>query len=117
MDCAPRIERSQSIDALSSMSNIAGSKAVVEAANEQHRIQHLHLVLQLNLMILGIEMLIEYILIDAVGVDHVFDNEINKGLDWGMFIFVFVFCGSLSVWFTRTFYNMTTRSLCFFKNF
>ena len=34
----------------------------------------------------------EYILKGAVGVDYVFDNEINSGLDGGMFIFVFVFC-------------------------
>ncbi len=33
MDCVPRLSRSQSLDALSSMANIAGYKAVVEAAN------------------------------------------------------------------------------------
>ena len=31
------------------------------------------------------------------GVYYVFDNEVNSGLDGGMFIFVFVFCGSVSV--------------------
>jgi NAD(P) transhydrogenase len=34
MDCVPRITRAQTYDALSSMANIAGYKAVVEAANE-----------------------------------------------------------------------------------
>ena len=33
MDCVPRITRAQGFDALSSMANIAGYKAVVEAAN------------------------------------------------------------------------------------
>ena len=33
MDCIPRISRAQVFDALSSMSNISGYKAVVEAAN------------------------------------------------------------------------------------
>ncbi|KAF8768183.1 NAD(P) transhydrogenase like protein [Argiope bruennichi] len=33
MDCIPRISRAQVFDALSSMANIAGYKAVVEAAN------------------------------------------------------------------------------------
>ena len=33
MDCVPRITRAQTYDALSSMANIAGYKAVVEAAN------------------------------------------------------------------------------------
>ena len=33
MDCIPRITRSQVFDALSSMANIAGYKAVIEAAN------------------------------------------------------------------------------------
>ena len=33
VDCIPRISRAQSFDALSSMANIAGYKAVVEAAN------------------------------------------------------------------------------------
>lgn len=33
MDCIPRITRAQSFDALSSMANIAGYKAVIEAAN------------------------------------------------------------------------------------
>lgn len=33
MDCVPRISRAQVFDALSSMANIAGYKAVVEAAN------------------------------------------------------------------------------------
>lgn len=34
MDSVPRISRSQSLDALSSMANIAGYRAVIEAANE-----------------------------------------------------------------------------------
>lgn len=34
MDCVPRISRAQSLDALSSMANIAGYRAVVEAAHE-----------------------------------------------------------------------------------
>ncbi|WP_413112233.1 Re/Si-specific NAD(P)(+) transhydrogenase subunit alpha [Thaumasiovibrio sp. DFM-14] len=34
MDAVPRISRAQSLDALSSMANIAGYRAVVEAANE-----------------------------------------------------------------------------------
>ena len=34
MDCVPRITRAQTYDALSSMANIAGYKAVIEAANE-----------------------------------------------------------------------------------
>ena len=34
MDCVPRISRAQKLDALSSMANIAGYRAVVEAANE-----------------------------------------------------------------------------------
>ena len=34
MDAVPRISRAQSMDALSSMSNIAGYRAVIEAANE-----------------------------------------------------------------------------------
>lgn len=34
MDCIPRISRAQVFDALSSMANIAGYKAVVEAANQ-----------------------------------------------------------------------------------
>ena len=33
MDCVPRISRAQKLDALSSMANIAGYRAVVEAAN------------------------------------------------------------------------------------
>lgn len=33
MDCVPRISRAQVFDALSSMANIAGYKAVMEAAN------------------------------------------------------------------------------------
>ena len=33
MDCIPRISRAQVFDALSSMANIAGYKAVIEAAN------------------------------------------------------------------------------------
>ena len=37
MDCIPRISRAQSFDALSSMANIAGYKAVVEAASEFNR--------------------------------------------------------------------------------
>ena len=32
-DCVPRISRAQKMDALSSMANIAGYRAVVEAAN------------------------------------------------------------------------------------
>ena len=34
MDCVPRISRAQSMDALSSMANVAGYRAVVEASNE-----------------------------------------------------------------------------------
>lgn len=34
MDCVPRISRAQSLDALSSMSNISGYRAVIEAANQ-----------------------------------------------------------------------------------
>lgn len=34
MDCVPRISRAQKLDALSSMANIAGYRAVIEAANE-----------------------------------------------------------------------------------
>jgi NAD(P) transhydrogenase len=34
MDCVPRISRAQVFDALSSMSNISGYRAVIEAANE-----------------------------------------------------------------------------------
>lgn len=34
MDCVPRISRAQSLDALSSMANIAGYRAIVEAAHE-----------------------------------------------------------------------------------
>lgn len=34
MDCVPRISRAQKLDALSSMSNIAGYRAVIEAAHE-----------------------------------------------------------------------------------
>lgn len=34
MDCVPRISRAQALDALSSMANIAGYRAVVEAAHE-----------------------------------------------------------------------------------
>ncbi|MBC8202022.1 MAG: Re/Si-specific NAD(P)(+) transhydrogenase subunit alpha [Planctomycetes bacterium] len=34
MDCIPRITRAQQMDALSSMANIAGYRAVIEAANE-----------------------------------------------------------------------------------
>lgn len=34
MDCVPRITRAQKMDALSAMANIAGYRAVVEAANE-----------------------------------------------------------------------------------
>jgi NAD(P) transhydrogenase subunit alpha len=34
MDCIPRISRAQSMDALSSMANVAGYRAVVEAAHE-----------------------------------------------------------------------------------
>jgi NAD(P) transhydrogenase len=33
MDCVPRISRAQGFDALSSMANISGYKAVIEAAN------------------------------------------------------------------------------------
>lgn len=33
MDCVPRISRAQVFDALSSMANIAGYRAVVEASN------------------------------------------------------------------------------------
>jgi len=34
MDCVPRISRAQSLDALSSMANIAGYRAVIEAAHQ-----------------------------------------------------------------------------------
>ncbi|WP_039058389.1 Re/Si-specific NAD(P)(+) transhydrogenase subunit alpha [Enterobacter sp. Bisph1] len=34
MDCVPRISRAQSLDALSSMANIAGYRAIVEAAHQ-----------------------------------------------------------------------------------
>ncbi|MEO0368463.1 MAG: Re/Si-specific NAD(P)(+) transhydrogenase subunit alpha, partial [Pseudomonadota bacterium] len=34
MDCVPRLSRSQKMDALSSMANIGGYRAIVEAANE-----------------------------------------------------------------------------------
>ena len=34
MDCVPRLSRSQKMDALSSMANIGGYRAVVEAANQ-----------------------------------------------------------------------------------
>jgi len=34
MDCVPRISRAQKMDALSSMANIAGYRAVIEAANQ-----------------------------------------------------------------------------------
>ncbi|MGB1299560.1 MAG: NAD(P)(+) transhydrogenase (Re/Si-specific) subunit alpha, partial [Psychrobium sp.] len=34
MDCVPRMSRSQSLDALSSMANIGGYRAVIEAAHE-----------------------------------------------------------------------------------
>ena len=34
MDCVPRISRAQKMDALSSMANVAGYRAVMEAANE-----------------------------------------------------------------------------------
>ena len=34
MDCIPRITRAQKMDALSSMANIAGYRAVIEAAND-----------------------------------------------------------------------------------
>jgi len=34
MDCVPRISRAQVFDALSSMSNISGYRAVVEASNQ-----------------------------------------------------------------------------------
>ena len=34
MDCVPRITRAQKVDSLSSMANIAGYRAVIEAANE-----------------------------------------------------------------------------------
>ncbi len=34
MDCVPRISRAQSMDALSSMANVAGYRAVVEASHE-----------------------------------------------------------------------------------
>ncbi|SPQ97116.1 unnamed protein product (mitochondrion) [Plasmodiophora brassicae] len=37
MDCIPRITRAQAMDALSSMSNIAGVRAVIEAANAYGR--------------------------------------------------------------------------------
>ncbi|MCA9561057.1 MAG: Re/Si-specific NAD(P)(+) transhydrogenase subunit alpha [Myxococcales bacterium] len=34
MDCVPRISRAQKMDALSSMANVAGYRAIIEAANE-----------------------------------------------------------------------------------
>ena len=34
MDCVPRISRAQKLDALSSMANIAGYRAIIESANE-----------------------------------------------------------------------------------
>ena len=34
MDSVPRISRAQKMDALSSMANVAGSRAVIEAAHE-----------------------------------------------------------------------------------
>ena len=34
MDCVPRISRAQKLDALSSMANIAGYRAIIEAAND-----------------------------------------------------------------------------------
>ena len=34
MDCVPRLSRSQKMDALSSMANIGGYRAIVEAANQ-----------------------------------------------------------------------------------
>lgn len=37
MDCIPRISRAQVFDALSSMSNVAGYRAVIEAANHYPR--------------------------------------------------------------------------------
>lgn len=37
MDCMPRISRAQVFDALSSMSNVAGYRAVIEAANHYPR--------------------------------------------------------------------------------
>lgn len=37
MDCIPRISRAQGFDALSSMSNVAGYRAVIEAANHYPR--------------------------------------------------------------------------------
>lgn len=37
MDCMPRISRAQIFDALSSMSNVAGYRAVIEAANHYPR--------------------------------------------------------------------------------
>ncbi|MDB1144765.1 MAG: Re/Si-specific NAD(P)(+) transhydrogenase subunit alpha [Alcaligenaceae bacterium] len=38
MDCVPRISRAQSLDALSSMANIAGYRAVIESAHEFGRL-------------------------------------------------------------------------------
>lgn len=37
MDCVPRLSRSQKLDALSSMANIAGYRAVIEAAQHFDR--------------------------------------------------------------------------------
>src|SRR5512140_3031716 len=37
MDAVPRISRAQSLDVLSSMANVAGYRAVIEAAHEFHR--------------------------------------------------------------------------------
>lgn len=37
MDCIPRISRAQVFDVLSSMSNVAGYRAVIEAANHYPR--------------------------------------------------------------------------------
>jgi NAD(P) transhydrogenase len=37
MDCIPRISRAQVFDALSSMSNVSGYRAVIEAANHYPR--------------------------------------------------------------------------------
>jgi len=37
MDCMPRISRAQVFDVLSSMSNVAGYRAVIEAANHYPR--------------------------------------------------------------------------------
>ena len=43
VDCIPRLTKAQSFDALSSMSNIAGFRAVVEAANVSVIHHHHHL--------------------------------------------------------------------------